>query len=73
MKLVACVMINLFLSLVNDTFSNLKLIVSIIGVFICSKKEVRQGVLINHSWIYPPPPSLFKENRDLSSVYSTAK
>ena len=48
-QLVTCVIINLpfFWSLVNDTFSNLKLIDFVIIGFIYGKKEVKQVVLIN--------------------------
>ena len=44
---------NCFRDLVKDTFSNLKLDVFIITGFICSKKYVKQVVLMNHSWISP--------------------
>ena len=40
-----------FQSLVNDTFSNLKLNLFIINGFICSNKYLKQVVWINHSWI----------------------
>ena len=49
--LITCLIINIsFGSLVNDTFSNLKLNDSII-IFIttCSNKDLKQVVLINHS------------------------
>ena len=42
-----------FGSLVNGTFSNLKLNVFIITGFICNNKYVKQLVLIKHSWISP--------------------
>ena len=42
-----------FQSLVNDTFSNLKLNLFIINGFICSNKYLKQVVWINHSWISP--------------------
>ena len=45
-----CLIINIFFgSLVNDIFSDLKLNAFIINGFICSKKYVKQVVLINHS------------------------
>ena len=37
----------------NDTFSNLKVIIFIITGFVCSNKYVKQVVLINYSWISP--------------------
>ena len=37
----------------NETFSNLKLIMSIITVFTCCNKDMKQVVLINHSWDFP--------------------
>ena len=43
----------LFGSLVNDTFSNLKLNVFNITGFICSDKYVKEVVLIKNSWISP--------------------
>ena len=43
----------LFESLVNDTFSNLKLNVFMITDCICSNKYVKKVILINHSWISP--------------------
>ena len=49
--LITCVIIDLFLILVNNTFSNLKLIAFIITGF--SNKEAKQMVLINHIWIRP--------------------
>ena len=42
-----------FGSLVNATFSNLKMNIFIITSFICSNKYVKQLVLINHSCISP--------------------
>ena len=49
-----CLIINIFLgSVVNDTFSNLKLNFFIITGFIFSNKYVKQLVFINHSWISP--------------------
>ena len=42
---------NFFLSLVNEAFSNLKLIVFIITGFISGNSEVKQVVLINYDWI----------------------
>ena len=45
--LVTCLIINIFFgSLVNDTFSNLKLNVFIITGFICKNKYVKQVVLM---------------------------
>ena len=41
----------LSLSLLNDTFSNLKLIVVTIIGFVCSNKQVKQVLWINYSWI----------------------
>ena len=47
-------LLNIFFgSLLNDTFSNLKLNVFIITGFVCSNKYMKQIVLINHSWISP--------------------
>ena len=46
--------INIFFgSLVNTTFSTLKVNVFIITGLICSNKYVKQLVLINHSFISP--------------------
>ena len=42
-----------FGSLMNDIFSNLKVIIFIITGFVCSNKYVKQVVLINYSWISP--------------------
>ena len=39
--------------LINDTFSNLKMIVFIITGFICSNKEVKHVILFYHSGISP--------------------
>ena len=48
--LATCLIINIFFgSIVNDTFSNLKLNAFIITGFIYSNKCVKQLVLINHS------------------------
>ena len=49
--LITCLIINIsFGSLVNDTFSNLKLNDSIIiFITICSNKDLKKVVLINHS------------------------
>ena len=43
----------LFGSLVNDTFSNVKLNVFIITDCICINKYVKKVILINHNWISP--------------------
>ena len=43
--------INFFGSLLNATFSDLKVNIFIITSFICSNKYVKQLVLINHSYI----------------------
>ena len=51
--LVTWVINNLFLGIINDLFSNLKLIIFIITGFICSNKDVKQVDLINHSWFSP--------------------
>ena len=40
--------------------------VFIITCFICSNKYVKQGVLINHSWISP----ILQQDGDWSFVYS---
>ena len=53
-------------SLVNDTYSNLKLVVFITTSFVCSKKELKQIVLINHSYI----SLTLERGRGWSSVYS---
>ena len=45
--------INFFGSLLNATFSDLKVNIFIITSFICSNKYVKQLVLINHSCISP--------------------
>ena len=69
--LVTCVINNLFFgSLINETFSNLTLIVPIIG-FIFSNKEAKQVVLIkiNYNWISPT----YKGDGGLSFVYSPRK
>ena len=47
------IIINFFGSLVNTTFSNLKVNIFIINSFICTNKCVKQLVLINHSCISP--------------------
>ena len=53
--LITCLIIKIcFGSLVNDTFSNMKLNdFIIIFITICSNKYLKQVVLINHSWISP--------------------
>ena len=48
-----CLIIIFFGSLVNATFSDLKVNIFIITSFICSNKYVKQLVLINHSCISP--------------------
>ena len=49
-----CLIINFFFgSLVNATFSDLKVNIFVITSFICSNKYVKQLVLINHSCICP--------------------
>ena len=63
-----CLIINFFFgSLVNATFSDLKVNIFVITSFICSNKYVKQLVLINHSCI---PPPHYKGNEDWRSVYS---
>ena len=42
----------IFGSLVNSTFSNLKLNAFIITGFTCSKQYVKQVVFPNHIWIF---------------------
>ena len=42
--------ISFFQNLVNDTFLNLQ---SVFTRFISSTKQVKQVVLINHSWVSP--------------------
>ena len=49
-----CLIINIFFgSLVNATFSDLKVNIFVVTSFICSDKYVKQLVLINHSCISP--------------------
>ena len=66
--LVTCPITNIFFgSLVNGTFSYLKLSVFIITGFICSNKHVKQVVFINYSSIPPthqPPRPHYKEDDD---------
>ena len=51
-KIINVLSLIFFQSVVNNTFSNLKLIVFIFTGFICSNKEVKQVVLINYTWIF---------------------
>ena len=61
--------LSFFVSLVNDTFSNLKLKVFIITGFICRNKYMKELVLVNHNWISP----MLQRDGDWSSVYSPKK
>ena len=50
--LLTCLITNIFFeSLVNDTFSNLRLNVFIITGSFCSNKYAKRVVLINHRWV----------------------
>ena len=63
-----CLIINIFFgSLVNTTFSTLKVNVFVITGLICSNKYVKKLVLINHGFALSPPR--YKGSGDWSSVY----